>query len=119
MRRQRLHESSLSDFQRKRLLLIGGFQWEPREDYWFRRLQEYVAFVDAHACEPRRRARGESERTLGLWMQRQAALAVDGKLTHSRHAALAIERRKEHSAAHRDEYDHHTPVDDPNHRRRT
>jgi hypothetical protein len=73
---------ALSDFQTRRLSLVPGFSWDPKDERWAARFADYEQFVTSNRCSPSERAPSEPERSLARWATSQRSIYRGGRLSH-------------------------------------
>ena len=76
-RSQELH----CGYQRQRLELIAGFQWDPVEELWVVQLETLRTFHAENGRAPRYRSADPGERSLAAWVGRQRKAIRTGTLS--------------------------------------
>lgn len=87
--RRQWHEGRLGAYQRVRLEALPTFRWDPREEHWFMRLDEYDAFLRRRRRRPRVRAEDPVERRLARWVLRQRVRKHQGRLDQAQAVELS------------------------------
>lgn len=91
-------------YQRQRLEIIAGFEWDPVEERWVGRLEALRTFRAENQRAPRYRSADLGERSLAAWVGRQRRAIRIGALSGYRADAflcIAGEERGVHLIAHR------------------
>lgn len=84
--------AAMTDYQRRRLECVPGFEWAPRRDRWMQHLADHEAFWATNGRPPQRRATDPVEAALGRWSAQQRAMSRAGKLTPRRAKLLEAAR---------------------------
>lgn len=84
LREQRRQYDSLSTYQHERLEAIPGFEWNPKDEAWDRKIDGYRAFVAAHGRLPEVSSRDSEERRLAVWGSNQRIAHRKGRLPKHR-----------------------------------
>ena len=77
----------LKDENRRKKLLELGFSFNPLEDEWNRRFEQYKRYVALNGCKISRRTDFEGEH-LGAWVETQRKQYKAGKLSEERYIKL-------------------------------
>jgi hypothetical protein len=67
-------------YQRQRLELIAGFQWDPIEERWVAQLEALRTFRAENGRAPRYRSADQAEKSLAAWVGRQRKAMRAGTL---------------------------------------
>ncbi len=87
-RRPRTRETHC-DYQRRRLVAIPGFLWDPITDRWSGTFRDYERFLVRHRRAPSVRSADPLERHLAAWASKQRHLRRRGHLDPARESKLA------------------------------
>lgn len=80
--------AAMVEYQRARLEVLPGFQWEPQNDRWEAWLEQHQAFWNREQRPPRRRAPDPQEASIARWVAHQRASERAGTLPAERRARL-------------------------------
>ncbi|MDY1003647.1 helicase associated domain-containing protein [Curtobacterium sp. CFBP9011] len=86
--RRRSTRAAMVEYQRARLEVLPGFQWEPQNDRWDAWLEQHQAFWNREQRPPRRRAPDSQEASIARWVAHQRASERAGTLPAERRARL-------------------------------
>lgn len=91
---------NLTDAKQRALNALPGFEWEPLQAKWDRRLREYDLLTAQLTHPPRHRGHTVEERRSADWFGRQVRLERSGQLPHVR--AVKVRERYRRLSAHGD-----------------